>query len=331
MYNEENVDFVGMFSSPLSETYIKLFHRGTTKYEPMSEGSKPVQMDIAKGRIRPEPKFWGIGTGYTWKSLVEDTSQEVLETQYQLQLTDREFMRMQALAPLLEEPGSVSHKWGMWDGNFKSEEGIDTPPAYGVHTFTSSHTHYVGTGVPVASGIQLEDLIAAKFHIREHGHFGDLVALVSDKQMSQLEALALPIWDSVSNTGRALGEVGTGGLPTLSNVTKLQNPLTNEVVNSGLRGRLLGVNLVETAYMPHDYFVVAESGRGGMFHQQKSNPSAQGLILFPGESNAWPIMNSIQFRWHKFGVRNRSFAVAYKIGVAAASYTSPTVYVNENY
>lgn len=328
MYNEDPIDLVNMFAVPIDETYIKLFHRGTTQYELMSEMSKPVQMDIAKGRLLPEPKFWGIGTGWTWKYLMENSAADIAEVQFQLQLEDRDFMRKQSLAPMLEEPGTTAQKWGMWDGNFKTDEGVTTPPSFGVHTFSATHTHYYGTGTPVLSGIQLEDLIAAKFHIKEHGNFGALVGLFSDKQLAQLEQLALPIWDSAK--ARDLGET-SGGLPALPNINKIDNPLSVEVLTGGLRGALMGIDIVQTAYVPDDYFIVAERGKGGLFMQEKANPSAKGLIMFPGESNSYPIVNSMQFRWHKFGVRQRGFAVAVQIGVAAASYSSPTVYVNANY
>jgi len=323
MYNEDLVDFESMWTSPIDEGYIKLFHRGDNSYERISDLSVPTNVAVVKGRIRPEPDIWGIGTGFTWRALVENTVEEVMEINSQLQFEDRDFMRKQVLAVLLQAPGTSTTKWGLWDGNFKSEEGITTPPDFGVHTFTAAHTHYYTTGNPVASGILLEDLSVAKKHIREHGHFGSLTTIMSDLQVQQLEQIALPIWDA----GQGLGGAPVGNARPL-NLNKFENSLSNEVIREGFRGRLVGMDILETAYMPDNYFVVTENTKG-MFKQEKENPSVKGLILLPGEVGAYPIQNSKQFRWHKFGVRMRSFAVAVEIS-ADATYTTPTVYGTGN-
>lgn len=333
MYNEDKTDFEGTLSAPIGEQWIKLYHRGSADYTLMSQLSKPIQQDIAKGRFRPEPKFWGLGKGFTWQYLVENTSADVVEANSQQQFTDREFMRKHALAPGMVAPGTTTTLFGWWDGNFKSEEGINTPPDFGVHTFTAAHTHYVGTGSPTASGVMLEDLSAAKKHIREHGHFGSLTGYFSDLQMQQLELLALPLFDR----SRRAGTVGVA-LPatdgSISDIGKFENSLSQEVIRSGIRGSLMGIdNMVETAYMVDNYFLLVETGgpMKPLFKQQKTNTSAQGLILFPGDAGAYPIQNSLQFRWHKFGVRMRSAGVVYQIGAAAASYSTPTVYTAVNY
>ncbi len=321
MYNEDNVDFEGMFTSPISEAYINLHHRGSNNYQAMSDLSKPTQVQIVKGRIRPEPDIWGIGTGFSWRFLMRNTVPEVMEVNSQLQFTDREFMRLQVLAPLLQTPSTSTNKWGLWDGNFKTDEGIATPPDFGVHNFTAAHTHYYTTGNPVASGILLEDLSVAKKHIREHGNFGTLFCIMSDLNVQQLELMALPIWDTTQHAN---------SLTEATIIGKFDNSVSQDVLRNGFRGNLLGLSILQTAYMPDDYFIVAEEGVMGMFKQQIDNPSAQGLILFPGnEMPSYPIVESLQFRWHKMGVRDRGFAVAVQISTNA-NYTTPTRYGTGN-
>lgn len=317
-YNEDPTEIQGMFAAPINETYIRQHHLGGGSYMELASLENPDQVSIEQGRLLPLPKFFGLGKGYTWPYLVDATDGDIAQHERQLQYRDREFMRQQIFASLFVTPGTRPDRFGLYDGNFKAEEGLTAPPPYGVLTFTATHTHYVGTGAPLASGIMLEDIAAGKKHIREHGRMGEIVCFVSEKQMNQLELLALPIFDP---TRRA----GLGGVAT--NKTLVQQPMSDEVVRTGFRGSLLGVTFIESAFIPEDYFVMAETGGAmkGMFYQQKDNPIAQGLINFPGDTN-YPIINSRQYRWHKFGVRVRDFAVVYKLGAAADAYTSPAPY-----
>jgi len=304
IYNaEELLDLRGMLTFDWDESYYKFAVNSTWKFQKLGEAEKPISRMHVYGKRQKDAVKYGLGIDYTFDWLMSEqaSSTEIAKLAAKAISTDREVVTAVLLNVCLASAGTS----GFYNASFETNEVITTPPPYGVATFASTHTHYVASG---SATLRLSDITAAKLHLKEHGYKGNIMGFCNADFTKNVEDLA---GFFITTTAQYSG-VGS---------------LENEVVMDGWRGRMLGIDWVETQWMPDDYFLLIatrpDQDKPIMFIQKK-NTSARGLILTPGSYDVrYPIIEASYLRWFDAVIAYRGAGVVYKL--TAGAYSDPSI------
>lgn len=304
IYNSEEIlDLRGMLTFDWDESYYRFPVNSSWKFQKLGEAEKPVSRKRLYGKRQKDAVKYGLGIDYTFDWLMSEqaSSQEITKLAAKAISTDREVVTAVLLNVCLYGDGTS----GFYNGSFESNEVITTPPPFGVATFAATHTHYVATG---AATLRLSDVTAAKEHLKEHGYRGPIMGFCNADFTKDVEDLAGFF------------------LTTTAQYSGVGN-LENEVVMDGWKGRMLGIDWVETQWMPDDYFLLISSrpdqDKPIMFIQKK-NASARGLILTPGSYDVrYPIIEASYLRWFDAVIAYRGAGIVYKI--TTGSYSNPSI------
>lgn len=308
IYNSEEVlDIRAAICIDGDESYYKFpVNTSRWKFQKLGEVEKPTSHKIVWGKRQRDTEKYGLGITYTFDWLMSEqaSSAEVGKLAAKAVASDRDLIT----AVIIENAMKSADSNGFYAGAnyYDTNEKQDRPSPYGSNTFTAAHTHYVSTG---AATLKVSDLTAAKEHLKEHGWGAPFIGFCNADFIKDLEDL--------------LGLFIT----TTANYGFVGNALTEQVMREGFKGSLLGINWVETQWMPDDYFMIIGSKAGEdkpIRFIQKKNPSAQGLILAPGSySAAYPLIEASYLRWFTTQVLYR--AAGYVGYVSTSDYTNPSI------
>lgn len=306
IYNAEEVlDIRAAVCIDGDESYYKFpVNTSRWKFQKLGEIEKPTSHKMVWGKRQRDTEKYGLGITYTfdWLMSEQSSSSEVARLAAKAVATDRDLLT----AVIIENCMKSSDSNGFYAGAayYDSAEKQDRPSPFGNNAFATSHTHYNSTG---AATLRVSDLTAAKEHLKEHGWGAPFVGFCNADFIKDLEDL--------------LGLFVT----TTANYAFVGNSITDSVMRDGFKGSLLGINWIETQWMPDDYFMIIGTRAGEdkpVRFIQKKNPSAQGLILTPGSYNvAYPLIEASYLRWFTTQVLYR--AAGYVAYVSASAYTSP--------
>lgn len=307
LYNREEVlPLRAVLTSDWTEQYFKFDSSGQWKFQKLGEGEKPRYRSQVHGKKQKDAVKYGIGIGYTYDWLIsqEGSSEEVASKVRKAIERDRALETTVILDSILTNAAD-----GFWNGSFAAEEKLSLPPSFGNNTFTASHTHYVASG---NTSLKLTDIVTAKAKCKEHGHKGPFIGLANGNTIADIENLA-------------------GWAARSSSEFPVQNRVIDDVAIEGFSGRLLGVDWIETEWIPDDYIVVSSPEIPGEARRpinfiQKANPSARGLVLLPGSFDArYPIVDAWYAHWLAAQV---IFRGAGHVTQFASTYASPNVLAN---
>ena len=291
LFNKEVLDIRGEVAIDHDESKVKV-PVNLWSFTKLAEGEEPYARRLAFGRFQKDSQKYGLAQGFTFDFLMRAPSADVDLAQAAALAADRELQTQVILAE-----ATATGAW--WDGTFNSEEGLTTPPDFGSNTFTGGHTHYVTTSSATPA---LSDFTNAKQLVAEHGSTGRYIAWHNSVQTKQIEDLA--------------------GFDTAA----VANPLTDRVTLEGFTGRLLGIDFVETEFLPSGYILLLRVPSTGVLKPmrfiQLKNPSGRGLIILPGNNQDYPIINSRYFHWLAALTVFRSAGVAIQV-TTGASYSNP--------
>ena len=304
LYNgEEVLDLRAQLTQDGDEGYFKFDASGKWKFQKLAEGEKPASRKKEYGKKQKDTVKYGLDVDYTFDWLMSDmaSSTEIASLASKAIERDRALQTTVVLDACL-----TSDTDGFWNGSYTSDEKITTPPTFGNNTFTAAHTHYVATG---STTLALSNITAAKKHIKEHGFKGRIIGFGNADFINKVEDLA-----GFSFTGSAVQ-------------IKVPTDLIDQVTIEGFRGRLLGIDWVETEWMPDGYFLLVGQAQGAdrpIRFIQKKNPSAHGLLLMPGSYDPrYPIIDATYIHWLAAQVLYRSAGVVYQL--TASAFSSPTI------
>ena len=304
LYNREEVlPIRTMVTSDFTEQYFKFDASGQWKFQKLGEGEKPRYRSQIWGRKQKDAVKYGLGIGYTYDWLIsqEGSSQEVADKVRKAIERDRALESTVVLDAIL-----TSGVDGFWNGAYGADEKMSTPPSFGNNTFTAAHTHYTASG---NTSLKLTDIVTAKAKNKEHGHKGPFIGLANGDTIADIENLA-------------------GWAARSSAEFPVQNRVIDDVAIDGFSGRLLGVDWIETEWVPNNYIAIISPNVPGEARRpinfiQKANASARGLVLLPGSFDPrYPIVDAWYAHWLAAQV---IFRGAGHVTQFAASYTSPNV------
>jgi hypothetical protein len=306
LYNAEEVlDLRALLTVDGDESYFKFDASGKWKFQKLAEGEKPASRKKEYGKKQKDTEKYGLDVDYTFDWLMSDMSSSSEIASLASKALDRDRALQTAI---ILETALQSSTDGWWNGAYTADEKITTPPTWGTNVFTGTHTHYVASG---STTLSLTDITAAKQLVKEQGFNGRMIGFANSDFMQKVEDLA-----GFNIAGNA-------------NQLLIQSPITDRVAMDGFAGRMLGVDWIETEWMPDDYFMIIGSRAGQdkpIRFIQKKNPSAHGLLLMPGSYDPkYPIIDATYIHWLAAQVLWRGAGVVYQL---AASFSDPTITTN---
>ena len=307
IYNAEEVlDIRTAICVDGDESYYKIpVNTSRWKFQHLGEIEKPTSFKLSYGKRQKDTEKYGLGITYTfdWLMSEQSSSQEVAKLAAKAVATDRDLITAVIIENCLKNANSDGFFAGA--AYYDSSEKQDRPSPYGANTFTAAHTHYVASN---SATLRVSDLSAAKEHLKEHGWGAPFVGFCNADMIKDIEDV--------------LGLFVT----TTANYAFVGNEVSGSVVRDGFKGRLLGIDWMETEWMPEGYMLIIGTRAGEdkpVRFIQKKNPSAKGLLLTPGSYNAaYPLIEASYLRWFTTQVLYR--ASGYALYIASTStYANP--------
>lgn len=345
-FNDARQPLIDLLSSQVTGIVDDITNPGTERFE------KATEFGIAQS-IRPVPTiasraypfdWYDLRNGYTWRFLQKST---------QAQLDSVLNVAMEAENALVFEQVTKSlfnnaNRTAMVDG-FSSPFTVvalynadgSYIPSYKGQAFAGSHNHYLSSGANTGQvAFDPQDFLDTAQTIEHHGFTKsngyNIIFL-----MNPTDAAASVV-KFVRNTAFASG----GATPATSLYDFIPTQATNQTLllppgyqlSGGLApNSFAGLDvvgswgpylIVQDYQIPAGYMVAAASaGNSSNLNiigiREDENPSLQGLILKPGNNNAYPLIDSHFIRGIGAGVRQRGAAAIMKLDATGGAYTVP--------
>jgi hypothetical protein len=273
-------------------------------FQVLGPGQLPDRKFVELAAFTPTVKKYGYGVATDFDTLRRSTGREVMMALNRPMMEDPENVFYRFLEKLLVNPGTNNAGYGLWNGQFSSEEKITAPPAYGQNVFSSGHTHYITSGTQ--NIFALTDITAMKADIKHHGSKSPLAAFINSAGVQDLENAAS--WQ------------GT---------TIVRSPVSDMVAIDGFSEtfQLNGVVFHVTEMMPDNYVLMVETGQPdyGRLLVMYEPANIRGLNMHPGPNGQYPLIDSSWDRWFGVKVMHRSGGVSLYYGPHSGTYISPTI------
>lgn len=333
-----------------------------TVVQPIEDIVQPVQETFEEATefgvptgIRPAPqpiarafpfKYWDMAARYTFQFLAGGPSQtggassaqldaiqnQVMEADNQLQF----MLVMKALFNNVNRNTVIDNAQYVVTALYNAD-GSYIPPWQG-NTFNgSTHTHYLATGSSQAWIFDPGDFQTAATHVEHHGYTRsagyqvmflmnatDAQATIANFQRGVAFSTSgvTSVYDFIPSAGQNLvmqlppGFTLVGGIPQ------------NQFAGLDVLGTWGQYMVVTHGNIPSGYFVAVAS-RGGSTNtnvigmREHANPQFRGLVLFPGNRESYPLIESYYVRGLGTAVGPRGAAA---VMFNAASYAVPSQY-----
>jgi hypothetical protein len=348
-FNETRQPLISLLASPLTEVIEDITPPGQERFERASEFGIPQS-------IRPAPaptqraypfEWWDLRAAYTFQFLNGGNSGAPVSSR-QLDLILSQAMEadnalqfdlvMKALFNSANRTASVTGLPYTVTALYNAD-GAFIPTYKGTSFNGATHTHYLGTGAGGQTKFDPGDFIELAGTVEHHGYTRaqgyNIVFLMNpaDAQASVQNfvrntafnnGIASPVslYDFIAAQGQNTtlmlppGYTLAGGLPN------------NTFAGMEVLGSWGPYLIVQDAQIPLGYMVaVATAGQSTTTNvigiREHETASMRGLILKPGNNNAYPLIDSYFIRGMGTGVRQRGAAAVMQLNVASGSYAVP--------
>lgn len=310
-YNlQADADFKAALATEIDEGWYE-FPTTAAQVQELGPMGKPDPQQQKWGKKQRDVRKFGNAWAYTYEWLARTRSLKSLtDIQMRCFRADKDLVNAMVLNPLF---ASTTY-WGLVNGSYAPTEGLTAPPTYGQNTFVNAHTHYLTTGTTALT--TTTPITEAKRHLAEHGHPGPYTAFCNSETIKDIEDMA-------------------GWYPRANG--PMYNTILDRIAMNGFAGRMLGVDWVETEWVPANYIVMVSSpdAKELVGFVQLTAEQAHGLVLFrdnipltretlgnPG-IGAYPLINSFYLRWCNTYVLLRTAAVV--IQVTEGNFADPDI------
>lgn len=306
MYRSLELPIIPALALQWPEQIIKYGLSERNGFQVLGPGQLPDRKFVELAAFTPTVKKYGYGVASDFDTLRRSTGREIMMAFNRPMKEDPENVFYRMLEKLLVNPGTSNAGYGLYNGEFSSEEKVTAPPQHGQHVFSANHTHYLVSGTQ--SVFAITDINRAKAHIKHHGNNGNIVAFINSTGTEDLENAAS--WQGTSIT---------------------RSPVSDSVAINGFSRiyQLNGVTFHETEMMPDDYVLFCEASNPDQFNRllvMFEPANIRGLNMHPGNNPQYPIIDSSWDRWFGVKVMNRGAGVAMWYGAhGGGAYTSPTI------
>jgi hypothetical protein len=350
-FNDARQPLIDLLSSSVSGIVDEAGAPGTERFELATEFGIPQSIrPIPSVAARAYPFDWyDLRQGYTWRFLTKASTrqldmvmQQALEAENALvfeQVTKALFNNANRSATLdgIATPFTVVSLYNA-DGSYI--------PPYRGQTFAGSHNHYLGTGANTNQiSFDPQDFLDLAGTIEHHGFTRsqgyNIIFLMNpaDAASSVVRYVRNQIFESGTTGSPATNKVVSlyDFIPTTaSNLSLLLPPgytLTGGLAPQSFAGlEVVGTwgpyLFIQDYQIPAGYVVAAATaGQSSNLNivgiREDEQPELQGLILKPGNNNAYPLIDSFFIRGLGAGVRQRGAAAIMKLDNTGGAYTVP--------
>lgn len=305
MYRSLELPIIPALALQWPEQIIKYGLSERNGFQVLGPGQLPDRKFVELAAFTPTVKKYGYGVASDFDTLRRSTGREIMMAFNRPMKEDPENVFYRMLEKLLMNPGTNNVGYGLYNGQFSSEEKVTAPPQHGQHVFSTNHTHYLASATQQV--FALTDVTRAKTHIKHHGNNGNIVAFINSTGVEDLENAAS--WQG-------------------TNITR--SPVSDGVAINGFSTtfQLNGVVFHETEMMPDDYVLFCEASNADQFQRllvMFEPANIRGLNMHPGLHSQYPIIDSSWDRWFGIKVMNRGAAVALYYGAHSGTYVNPTI------
>lgn len=345
-FNDARQPLIDLLSSPVNGIVDEAGAPGTERFELATE------FGIAQS-IRPVPTvasraypfdWYDLRQGYTWRFLTKATTrqldmvmQQALEAENALvfeQVTKSLFNNVNRTATLdgISTPFTVVSLYNA-DGSYI--------PPYRGQTFAGSHNHYLSSGANTGQvAFDPQDFLDLAGTIEHHGFTRsqgyNIIFLMNPADASTSVVKYVRNQTFVSGGASTVTSLYDFIPTTASNLSLLLPP--GYTLTGGLAPQSFGGLEVVGTWGPYlfiqDYqipagYVVAAATAGQSSDlnivgvREDEDPGLQGLILKPGNTNNYPLIDSHFIRGLGAGVRQRGAAAIMKLDATGGAYTVP--------
>ncbi len=345
-FNSQRQPLIDLLSFTVDEVISDVVQPAQERFEKATEFGIPTSIRPApQATARAYPFDWyDTRAGYTFQFLVGGPSQSAGASSAQLDTVLNQVMeadnRLQFELVMKALFNNANRSTLVDNINYVvpalyNADGSYIPPFEGTSFDGTTHTHYLATGSAQAHIFDPGDITTLAGHVEHHGYTrsqgyniillmnqADANATIATWQRGQTYGGVLSTYDFIPSAGQNLvfqlppGFTLVGGIPQ------------NRFAGMDVLGTWGPYMIVTHGNIPAGYAVaVATAGTNTNTNvigiREHANPSMRGLVLFPGNNQAYPLINSYYVRGLGSGVGPRGAAAIIFNGTA---YAVPSAY-----
>lgn len=345
-FNAQRQPLIDLLSFTVTRPIEDIVAPGQEEFEEATEFGIPTSVrPMPRPTARAYPfKWYDTRAGYTWQFLngaenntegasaqqLDNILNTVLEGDNNLQFK----LVMKALFNNVNRTTLIDNAEYVVTALYNAD-GSFIPPWQGVTFDGTTHTHYLATGSAQAHIFDPGDLQTAATHVEHHGYSrssgynililmnpADALATVATWERGTTYGGVLSTFDFIPSAGQNLvlqlppGFTLVGGIPP------------NSFAGMDVIGSWGQYLVVTHGNIPSGYMVaVATRGNSSNTNvvgiREAANPSLRGVVLKPGNRDAYPLIDSFYIRGMGTGVGPRGAAAVMYNGTA---YAVPSQY-----
>lgn len=272
-------------------------------------------------------QFYDLAVRYTWMFIAEADRAQLENLHNQALDADNRLLFNKVLKTIynpVNQLGTADNNIPVTVNKFYNGDG-EVPPPWKVNTFLGSHTHYVGSN---GASLVPANLTAIEDDMYSHGYGvqnGTKLVLYVNRQEGKIirgfKVASGAVYDFIPSADYGGGVI----LPASMGIVARPTPIPGEIGTYG------PFHVVEDLYFPAGYVLcLAAGGPDNIVNpigiRNHKNPAYQGLKHIPGNTAAYPLLDSYYRHGFGTGVRQRGGGYVMQI-VASTTYTTPTQYV----
>jgi hypothetical protein len=345
-FNAARQPLIDLLSSRVTGIIDEITNPGTERFE------KATEFGIAQS-IRPVPTiasraypfdWYDLRQGYTWRFLVKATQAQLDSVLNVAMEAENALVFEQVTKSLFNNANRTTNVDG-FSSPFTvvalyNADGSYIPPYKG-QSFAGSHNHYLGSGTNAGqTAFDPQDFLDLAGTVEHHG-FTKANGYNIIFLMNPVDAAASVVQYVRNTTFVSGGAVTVKSLydfiPTQATNQTLLLPPGFQLVGGLPANSFAGLDvtgswgpylIVQDYQIPAGYMVAAASaGNSSQLNiigiREDENQALQGLVLKPGNNNAYPLIDSNFIRGIGAGVRQRGAAAIMKLDASGGAYTVP--------
>ena len=334
LLNSQRAPLIEALSFPVTDPFEEIMPIIAEDFEEADEFGQPKGIRLGTPwNMGFDLRYMDLGIRYTFRFLGRATANQIralnnsaLEADQRLVLSTiltRMFDNTTGTATL-EASGRVVNVYPFYNGD--STALPVAPPSWKSNSFTTSHTHYLGSG---GGSFVYGDLDDAFEHIYHHGYTqgGAEVFALMNRQEAKIARTFRVATGASYDFLPAVQDAAANFLGTLVGSLPSGSRLAGPNVFPGAIGTYGPITIVEEDYIPAGWFAVIASGgkfaeRNPIGIREHENAALRGLKLIP-QFERYPLREAFYHHAIGSGVRHPAAGVITK--VTAGSYSIPTL------
>lgn len=348
-FNATRQPLIDLLSSSVTGIVDEIANPGTERFELATEfGLAQSVRPVPAVTSRAYPFTWyDMRQAYTWRFLQKSTSQQLDAVLNMALEAENALVFDQVMKALFNN----ANRSAMIDGYptpftvvaLYNADGSYIP-TYKGQTFSGSHTHYIGSGANTGqTKFDPQDFLDLASLVEEHGYTrsqGYNIIILMNPADAAASVVRYVRNTAFSSGGSTSATSLYDFIPTQASNQSLLLPPGYQLTGGLAPNQFAGLEvagswgpylIVQDYQIPAGYMVAAATAGSNtnlniVGIREDENPALRGLVLKPGNNNAYPLIDSNFIRGLGAGIRQRGAAALMKLDNSGGAYTVPTAY-----